>query len=101
MTVAFQILGDDAGGFGSAVARRIDRKLRRFRPLVSGINAREVLDLASASLAIKTFRIALFADCKWRIDEDLQKLASVQKLPRQQSLGTIWRNEGDEDDQSG
>src|ERR1700736_2521485 len=88
-------LDDRNGRLLGAAARRIDAQLRGLGHLVGRVDAREVLELATARLSIQALRVARLRDCKRRVDEDFVELARLESLACHQPLGTERRYEGD------
>ena len=54
-----------------------DRDIRRQRRFVGAVHAGHIRDLAFARLPVEPFHVALLADRKWRIDEDLDEIMSL------------------------
>ena len=71
--------------------------------LIRRVDAGELTDLPCPRLFIKIFRIPFFADCKRRIDEDLDEFGITFHCNRASPLpiGPVWRNKGSDHDVAG
>lgn len=94
------VLQDEGGGFGESLAAGVDFKLRTFGYVVGVRDAGEDWNDSSASLLVKTFDVAAFANLERSTDvalEELEATLLVQILSEVAVL-RVWRDESNEHD---
>lgn len=67
---------------------------------IGGIDAGEVLDLASAGFLVEALGVALFTGIHWRIHKHFNELASREQLAHHAAFAGKGRDEGAHDDQA-
>jgi hypothetical protein len=98
--LVLHVLKDEAGGFGESLGAGVDFELRMSGCFVGVRDAGEDWNDSSASLLVKTFDVAAFANLERSTDVALEELKAtllVQVLSEVAVL-RVWRDEGDEHD---
>jgi hypothetical protein len=98
--LVLHVLKDEAGGFGESLGAGVDFELRTSGCFVGVRDAGEDWNDSSASLLVKTFDVAAFANLERSTDVALEELeaALLVQVLCEVAILRVWRDESNEHD---